>query len=70
MLTIFGGSIDDLTPMLTEERFPKDWEPRSLDGYGLTFVKFNFTVLPVEIMAKLKGIGLPVGRGVDGKKLQ
>jgi hypothetical protein len=57
MLTIFGGSIDDLTPMLTEERFSKDWEPRILDRYGLTMVKFNGTVLPVE-------------RGVDEKKFQ
>ena len=57
MLTIFGGSIEDLTPMLTEERFPKDWEPRILDRYGLTMAKFNGTVLPVEM-------------GVDGKKFQ
>jgi hypothetical protein len=57
MLTIFGGSIDDLTPMLTEERFSKDWEPRILDRYGLTMAKFNGTVLPVE-------------RGVDVKKFQ
>jgi hypothetical protein len=57
MLTIFGGSIDDLTPMLTEERFSKDWEPRILDRYGLTMAKFNGTVLPVE-------------RGVDEKKFQ
>lgn len=57
MLTIFGGSIDDLTPMLMEERFPNDWEPRVLDRYGLTMVKFNGTVFPVE-------------RGVDEKKFE
>ena len=57
MLTIFGGSIDDLTPMLKEERFPKNWEPRVLDRFGLTMAKFNATVLPVE-------------RGVDTKKFE
>jgi hypothetical protein len=57
MLTIFGGSISDLTPMLTEERFPEHWEPRVLERYGLTLAKFNGTVLPVE-------------RGVDVKKYQ
>lgn len=57
MLTIFGGSIDDLKPMLTEERFSKNWESRVLDRYGLTMAKFNGTVLPVEL-------------GVDKKKFQ
>lgn len=47
MLTIFGGRVDDLTPMLTEERFSDDWEPRILDRYGLTMAKFNGTVIPV-----------------------
>lgn len=57
MLTIFGGRVDDLTPMLKEERFSEKWEPRILDRYGLTMAKFNFTVLPVE-------------RGVDVKKYE
>lgn len=48
MLTIFGGRIEDLTPMLTEERFSENWEPRILSRFGLTMAKFNFTVLPVE----------------------
>ncbi|KAG0646307.1 sterigmatocystin biosynthesis peroxidase stcC [Hyphodiscus hymeniophilus] len=48
MLTIFGGSIADLTPMLTEERFPENWEPRVTSRYGLTMAKFNGTVIPVE----------------------
>ena len=55
MLTIFGGSIKDLTPMLKEERFPEHWEPRIMDRYGLTMAKFNTTVLPTE-------------HGVDPKK--
>ena len=55
MLTIFGGAITDLTPMLKEERFPENWEPRVLDRYGLTMAKFNGTVLTVE-------------RGIDLKK--
>ena len=57
MLTIFGGRIDDLTPMLVEERFADKWEPRILDRFGLTMAKFNGWVLPVE-------------HGVDTKKYQ
>ncbi|CAK3899776.1 Cloroperoxidase [Lecanosticta acicola] len=57
MLTIFGGSVSDLTPMLTEERFSEHWEPRILDKYGLTMAKFNGTVIPVE-------------RAVDPKKYE
>ena len=48
MLTIFGGSVADLTPMLKEERFAEHWEPRVVDRFGLTMAKFNATVLPVE----------------------
>lgn len=36
MLTIFGGRISYLTPMLTEERFAENWEPRVLPRFGLT----------------------------------
>ncbi|TKA63564.1 hypothetical protein B0A55_12281 [Friedmanniomyces simplex] len=57
MLSIFGGRVEDLRPMLVEERFADHWEPRILDRYGLTMAKFNGTVLPVE-------------RGVDVKKYQ
>ena len=57
MLTIFGGSVSDLKPMLKEERFSENWEPRILDRYGLTMAKFNGTVLPVE-------------RGVNAKKYE
>jgi hypothetical protein len=54
MLTIFGGRVDDLRPMLMEERFPDDWEPRIRSPFGLTIAAFNGTVIPVE-------------RGVDTK---
>ena len=57
MLTIFDGSVADLTPMLTEERFSDKWEPRVLDRYGLTMAKFNGLVFQVE-------------RKVDPKKFQ
>ena len=57
MLTIFGGRVEDLTPMLTEERFSPNWEPRIRDRFGLTMAKFNGTVIPVE-------------RAVDVKKYQ
>ncbi|KAJ4346883.1 uncharacterized protein N0V89_010816 [Didymosphaeria variabile] len=48
MLTIFGGRINDLRPMLLEERFAEDWEPRIRSHFGLTMAAFNGTVLPVE----------------------
>ena len=54
MLTIFGGRVDDLKPMLTEERFSDDWEPRIRSRYGLTMAAFNATVLPVEFGVKQK----------------
>lgn len=54
MLTIFGGRIDDLRPMLLEERFSEGWEPRIREHFGLTMAAFNSTVFPVE-------------RGVDTK---
>lgn len=57
MLTLFGGSVADLTPMLTEERFAEKWEPRVHSRFGLTMAKFNSTVIPVE-------------RGVDTKKIE
>jgi hypothetical protein len=57
MLTLFGGSIADLTPMLTEERFAPNWEPRVRSPFGLTMTRFNFTVIPVE-------------RGVDKKAVE
>lgn len=57
MLTIFGGNVNDLTPMLKDERFSEKWQPRIVDRFGLTMAKFNFTVLPVE-------------RGVDVKKYE
>lgn len=52
MLTIFGGSIDDLRPMLTEERLVEGWQPRILSRFGLTMAAFNGTVLPVELGVK------------------
>lgn len=52
MLTIFGGRVDDLEPMLTEERFREGWEPRILSKFGLTMAAFNGTVIPVELGVK------------------
>ena len=54
MLTIFGGRVDDLVPMLVEERFADNWEPRIKSHFGLTMAEFNATVLPVEIGVHLK----------------
>jgi hypothetical protein len=52
MLTIFGGRVDDLRPMLVEERFVEGWEPRIASRYGLTMAAFNGTVIPVEMGVK------------------
>ena len=49
MLTIFGGRVRDLATILIEERLPDGWEPRVRDRFGLTFGKFNMTVMPVEM---------------------
>ena len=56
MLTIFGGSISDLTPMLTEERFPEHWEPRIQSRFGLTMAKFNGLVIHLEMGVNTKKI--------------
>ncbi|KAI0827440.1 Cloroperoxidase [Trametes gibbosa] len=49
LLTIFGGRVADLAPLLTEERIPDGWEPRVRHRLGLTLCAFNATVLPVEL---------------------
>jgi hypothetical protein len=54
MLALFAGSVSDLTPMLTEERFSQNWEPRVRSRYGLTMAKFNSTVIPVEMGVNTK----------------
>jgi len=48
LLTIFGGRVHDLKYFLIEERLPEGWESRVRSRWGLTFTKFNFTVLPLE----------------------
>jgi hypothetical protein len=54
ILTIFGGRVADLSPMLTEERFAEGREPRIKSRSCLTMAEFNATVLPVEIRVDLK----------------
>lgn len=49
MLTIFGGRIKDIEPILLEERIPEGWESRVRTRLGLTFATFNFTVGRVEL---------------------
>lgn len=41
--------MEDLRTVLLEERIPDGWESRVRKPLGLTFLKFNFTVLPVEL---------------------
>lgn len=65
MLTLFAGSISDLTPILTEERLPEHWEPRVRSRFGLTMAKFNGTVMRVEKGVNTKKIEqLEAGEGV------
>jgi len=66
MLTLFGGSISDLTPMLTEERFAENWEPRVRSRFGLTMAKFNGTVIPVELGVNTKKIKEAEGKANAG----
>jgi len=49
LLTIFGGRIKDLEPILLEERIPDGWESRVRKRLGLTLAHFNFTVGRVEL---------------------
>lgn len=48
LLTIFGGRVDDLETILTEERLPDGWESRIREPMGLTMGKFQLTVLGIE----------------------
>ncbi|KAI6123362.1 putative chloroperoxidase [Pisolithus croceorrhizus] len=48
LLTAFGGRVDDLRVFLLEERLPQGWEPRIRSPYGLTILKFNQTIIPLE----------------------
>ena len=48
MLTIFGGRVRDLESVLKDEKLPEGWESRVRSRWGLTFAKFNLTVLPLE----------------------
>jgi len=48
LLTIFGGRVPDIRSILIDERIPDKWESRVRSRFGLTFAKFNFTVLPLE----------------------
>jgi hypothetical protein len=49
LLTIFGGRINDIYTILTEERLPDGWESRVRDQMGLTLTTFNRTVFRVEL---------------------
>jgi len=48
LITIFGGRLADLEPLLKEERISDGWESRILSRRGLTFLAFNRTVFAVE----------------------
>lgn len=45
---MFEGRVKDLETWLIEERFPEGWETKARDRFGLSFGKFNITVLGVE----------------------
>lgn len=48
-MTIYGGRVADLEPILIEERIPEGWESRVRKPMGLTVATFNKTVLKVEM---------------------
>jgi len=48
LLTVFGGRVDDLKSILTEERLPEGWESRIRSRMGLTIAAFNITILKLE----------------------
>ena len=48
MLTVFGGRLQDIEIMLTEERIPEKWESRVRKPFGLTIAAFNTVVIPLE----------------------
>ncbi|KAH9947757.1 chloroperoxidase-like protein [Amylocystis lapponica] len=52
LLTIYGGSVKDLRPILLEERLPDGWQPRVLHPMGLTIIALQKTVLRVEMGIK------------------
>ncbi|KAF8498913.1 Chloroperoxidase [Hysterangium stoloniferum] len=47
MLVIFGGVVEDLKPILLEERIPKGWSSKFRSRFGLTMSTFNSTTLRV-----------------------
>ena len=49
MLTIFGGKVRDLRPILLEERLPDGWQPSERHPMGLTMLTFQSTVMAVEM---------------------
>jgi hypothetical protein len=49
LLTIFGGRLNDIYTLLTEERLPDGWESRVRGQMGLTMTTFNRTVFRVEL---------------------
>ena len=61
MLTIFGGKIKDLRPLLLEERIPDGWQSRVRHRMGLTMFEFNQSALRVELGIKEEVWGYPSG---------
>ncbi|KAN0081431.1 Chloroperoxidase [Tylopilus felleus] len=50
--TIFGGRVDDLRVILSDERFPEAWESRVRKPYGLTILSLNCIVLPIQFAVR------------------
>ena len=66
MLTVCGGRVEDLRPILLEERIPDGWQPRVRGAGGLTFVALQATVLPVELGVEEEIRGTLARLGMDG----
>ncbi|GJE93470.1 chloroperoxidase-like protein [Phanerochaete sordida] len=59
MLTVFGGKIKDLRPILLEERIPDGWQSRVRHRMGLTMAEFNKSALRVELGIREEVWGYP-----------
>lgn len=51
LLTIFGGRVDAITALLTEERLLEGWETKVTEQKGLTITEFSKIALQVKLAA-------------------
>ncbi|PCH36880.1 chloroperoxidase-like protein [Wolfiporia cocos MD-104 SS10] len=52
LVTLWGGRVRDLAPILLEERIPDGWQPCITRPAGLTILEYQKTVLRIELGIK------------------